>query len=113
VATPEAKVKAAVKTALDKYFPDHYRFMPVQSGYGSQSLDFLICVRGKFIAIETKAPGKSPTPLQSSRIAAMHAAGAFVCVVDGPLSLAEAITQIMVLTNVRDDATYLRPQEQA
>jgi hypothetical protein len=65
--TPEGKVKAAVKRVLARY-PESYFFMPVQAGFGKKTLDFLICHYGEFIAIETKAPGKKPTPLQDDTI---------------------------------------------
>jgi hypothetical protein len=57
--TPEGKVKAAVNKVLARY-KKIYRFMPVPYGYGESSLDYLICVNGRFVAIETKAPGKKP-----------------------------------------------------
>lgn len=31
--------------------------MPVPGGYGKSTVDFLVCYRGVFIAIEAKAPG--------------------------------------------------------
>ena len=76
---------------------DCWRFMPVQTGYGSPALDYLLCFKGRFIAIETKAPGKKLTPLQESTKAAMEAAGAMVLIVDGEISLhaaREAICEI-------------------
>lgn len=49
----EADVKKAVKKILDKH--GAYWFMPVPTGYGVQGVpDFIVCVAGKFIAIETK-----------------------------------------------------------
>ena len=62
--TPEGKVKAKVKKLLKEF--NAYQFWPVQSGYGNKTLDCLACVNGKFIGIETKAPGKGLTPLQAS-----------------------------------------------
>lgn len=75
----EAKLKARIKTALQKL--DCYYHMPVPCGYGTQTLDFLCCVKGKFVGIETKAPGKKPTPRQKLCIASINAAGgiAFAC----------------------------------
>ena len=73
--TPEGRVKKIVKKALDLLGDECWRFMPVQSGYGSVALDFLHAVRGRFVAIETKAPGKDLTPLQESTKAAIEAAG--------------------------------------
>ena len=52
--TPEGKVKDAVKKYLDSV--GAYWFMPVQTGYGTTTLDFLICYKGVFIGVETKSP---------------------------------------------------------
>jgi len=52
--TPEGKVKDAVKRYLDSV--GAYWFMPVQTGYGTTTLDFLVCYKGVFIGVETKAP---------------------------------------------------------
>lgn len=38
--------------------------MPVQTGYGAATVDFLVCYRGRFYGIETKRPGKYLTPRQ-------------------------------------------------
>lgn len=80
--TPEGRVKAAVKRVLQKYGVDLYAYMPVPSGYGAVSIDFLVCYRGRFIAIETKAPGKEPTDLQKVTLRAMERAGAKTFVID-------------------------------
>jgi phosphoglycolate phosphatase-like HAD superfamily hydrolase len=80
--TPEGKVKAKVKRYLDRY-PDHYREMPVPTGYGKSGLDFTVCFFGHFLAIETKVPGKKPTPRQEQTIKAITAAGGTVFVCDG------------------------------
>lgn len=61
--TPEGKVKAKVNRALF-ILPRRYRFMPVQNGMGAPALDYYCCIDGKFVAIETKVPGKSLTPRQ-------------------------------------------------
>ena len=91
--TPEAKVKAKVKRALANY-PDAYTYMPVPGGFGAVSLDFLICFRGQFIAVETKAPGKKPTKLQEVTMAAMRRAGAKVFVIDGSADTMAPLLQL-------------------
>jgi len=78
--TPEGRIKKAVKKELDVY-PDHYREMPVPSGFGKSGLDFTVCFFGKFLAIETKKPGGSPTPRQEERIREITAAGGVAIVV--------------------------------
>lgn len=79
--TPEGKVKDKVKRLLKKY--DCYYFMPVQTGYGAATLDILACCNGVFLAIETKAPGKKPTPRQEITIEAIEKAAGTVMVIDG------------------------------
>ncbi len=88
--TPEGKVKKKVNEMLKAFGADCYRFMPVQTGYGSPALDYLLCFKGRFITIETKAPGKKLTPLQESTKAAMEVAGALVLIVDSDESLNDA-----------------------
>jgi hypothetical protein len=75
----EGLLKDRIKKHLDSI--GAYRYMPVPYGYGKQSLDFLICVHGKFLAVETKAPGKKPTRRQELCISEIiHAGGvAFWC----------------------------------
>lgn len=85
--TEEGKLKDQVKrylTQLGAYF-----FMPVQTGYGKQGVDFFCCVPqwhnggriGRFLAIETKAQGKKPTPRQEQCMREVQEAGgiAFWC----------------------------------
>lgn len=58
--TPEGRVKRKV-TELIKSFGDKiWYFMPVQSGYGKPALDYICCVNGYFVSIETKKDDKSP-----------------------------------------------------
>ena len=55
--TPEGKVKHAVKQELKRR--DIWYFLPVSNGMGQVGIpDFICCWEGKFLAIETKAPGK-------------------------------------------------------
>lgn len=76
--TPEGKVKKEIKEYLDSI--GAYYFMPVQTGYGRKTLDFLCCVRGEFVAIETKRPGGEPSAFQKLTIAEMEKAGATIIV---------------------------------
>ena len=80
--TPEGKVKRQV-TKLLKAATKVYYFMPVQTGYGSPTLDYLGSSRGRAFAIETKAPGKEPTMRQKAIINEMKAAGMKVFVIAG------------------------------
>ena len=79
----ERNVKDAVKKVLtDSKRSDIYFNMPVPAGYGTPTLDFIGCYMGLFFAIETKAPGKKPTPRQNAIILEMEQTGAAVFVID-------------------------------
>ena len=81
--TPEGKVKLAVKNWLKA--KNIWYYMPVQNGMGVVGIpDFICCVRGKFLAIETKAPGKrgNLTANQEHQIMKIHEAGGAAIVVD-------------------------------
>lgn len=82
--TPEGKVKEAVSALLKKF--GAYYEMPVPGGYGKSGLDYQGCFHGKYFAIETKAPGKKPTPRQVLTIAQIQKAGGKVFVIDGDCS---------------------------
>lgn len=97
--TPEGRVKARLNKRL-RELNLVWKFMPVPSGYGMQSLDYLLCVAGYFVAIETKAPGKNPTPRQEQTIAAIKAAGGIAFVVDDDESLDACIGALCVLLRV-------------
>lgn len=89
--TPEGKIKSKVSSLL-KATPGLYYWMPVPSGFGDATLDYVGCYQGKFFSIETKAPGKKPTKRQEQTIATMERAGAKVFVIDGePTELAQWI----------------------
>lgn len=102
--TPEGRVKKMVKKALDQFGSDCWRFMPVQSGYGIPALDYLLSIRGHFVAIETKAPGKKLTPLQESTKAAIEAAGGHVFVVWDETSLELALKIMLAMEFNKVDA---------
>ena len=55
--TPEAKVKKNVREFLRA--KGVWYFQPVSNGMGRVGIpDFVCCFKGRFIGIETKAPGK-------------------------------------------------------
>jgi len=91
--TPEGKIKAHVKKVLlaaSERFGYIYSHWPVPSGFGRQTLDCLGAIKGLAFAIETKAPGKKPTPRQELAISEMREAGMKVFVIDGDTSELEA-----------------------
>lgn len=81
--TPENKVKAAVRRVLDHYKSEIDTYWPVPAGYGPSHLDCIVCAWGWFVSIETKAPGKKPTPRQKHRIEAVKRSGGIALVIDG------------------------------
>lgn len=63
MSTPEGRVKKEVKKILAKY--DIYYYMPVPHGFGRRGVgDFICCVAGYFLAIETKKDKEELTELQ-------------------------------------------------
>lgn len=90
------KSEKQVKDEIKKYLKARgaYFFMPVQFGYGAATLDFLVCLDGKFIGIETKKEGKTEcTARQQNTIYAINKAGGIAFVADSLL---------MVKDNFRD-----------
>lgn len=79
----ERHVKDEVKKILKKYGDHIDGFWPVPSGYGESHLDWVGCVNGAFVSIETKRPGKRPTPRQTVRINNVLKAGGIALVIDG------------------------------
>ena len=79
--TPEGEVKEKVKKLLHKY--GVYYEMYVPSGYGKQSLDFVCCAFGTYLAIETKQAGKKLTPRQQKTALDMRKAGGLVVEIIG------------------------------
>jgi hypothetical protein len=78
--TPEKRVKVVVRRLLDEL--QAYYVMPVTGGYGTQGApDFLVCHRGKFIGIETKAGRGKTTALQDMNLQRIRTAGGVALVV--------------------------------
>lgn len=83
--TPEGRVKKNVKALLTT--SGAYFFMPVQTGLGGDTLDFIGFRKpdGRGFVIETKAPLEKPTARQRKRLREVYATGAAVFVIDGLL----------------------------
>lgn len=60
-----------------------YVWMPVVTGFGKRSLDYICCVRGQFVAIETKATGEWLRPDQRQRARDILKSGAKVFIISG------------------------------
>lgn len=81
--TPEGRVKEAVKRWLKERGVWYY--MPVQNGMGVTGIpDFVCCWHGRFLAIETKAPGKraNVSANQERQITGIWKAGGVAVIVD-------------------------------
>jgi hypothetical protein len=78
--TPEGKVKAAVDEVLKQ--AKAYKHKPVMNGMGAPALDYNVCHRGFYAAIETKAKDKPPTPRQLRTMREIIAAGGTVFLID-------------------------------
>ncbi len=81
--TPEGRVKKAVKEWLDEH--GAYWYMVVPTGYSRAGVpDFLVCLDGRFVGIETKAPGKlgNTSPNQKRELAQIRKANGVALVVD-------------------------------
>jgi hypothetical protein len=60
MATPEGRVKDKIKRVLKSH--GFWYYMPMQNGMGVVGVpDFVCCVRGLFVGIEAKAPGRVAT----------------------------------------------------
>ena len=82
--TPEGRVKRDVKKYLSS-LPLCWFYMPVQNGMGITGIpDILACINGRFVGIETKAPGKlnTVTVNQAMQLDNIRKAAGFSIVVD-------------------------------
>lgn len=94
--TPEAKVKAKIKTILKKH--NIYYAMPIGSGYGNAGVpDFLCCVNGHFVAIEAKAGKGVATALQLKNLDEIQRSGGHPMIIreDNMLYLENVIAECM------------------
>lgn len=84
--TPEGKVKQRVDAILSKH--TNVIINPVTKGYGkSGAADKIVCVKGMFLAIETKSTAatgakKFPTKLQYRFLANVLRCGGYVAVIN-------------------------------
>ena len=91
--TPEGKVKKKVKEVLKEL--GAYYVMPVTGGYGNSGVpDFVVCYRGVFFGIETKAKGGKVTALQQKNLDEIAKAGGIDLVItEGNIGTLKAFLQ--------------------
>ena len=83
MATPEGKVKEACKRVFNKH--GVWYFMPIGGPYTTHGIpDFVCCWQGRFLTVETKAPGKraNTTPNQKRVMEEIKAHNGIALVVD-------------------------------
>jgi len=111
MSTPESKVKAAIRAALEALnihpaskagnFPVDaagYYFMPQGTGYSVSGIpDFVGHYHGRMFAIEAKAAGKKPTAFQRRQIEAINCRGERAFVVDSVESAQQLKTLLLNL----------------
>lgn len=93
--TPEGRVKQAVKHYLKRR--GIWFYMPIQNGMGQVGIpDFICCWNGRFLAVETKAPGKlnNTTPNQERVIKEIRGAAGCAFVVDSVAMLDELLNDV-------------------
>lgn len=98
--TPEGKVKDAVKALLKRL--GIWYCMPMGTGFGTSGVpDFICCVAGRFLAIETKAPGKrsNTTAMQDEQIVGIHKSGGSAIVIDD-------VSQLALVLKLHFDISY-------
>lgn len=99
--TPEGLVKNKVKKYLTSLGDHCWFYMPVQNGMGVVGIpDIIACIYGRFIAIETKAPGKvtAVTPNQQRQLAGIAKAKGRAWVVDSEERLQGLVDHVRELS---------------
>jgi Holliday junction resolvase len=97
--TPEGKVKQKLLRIIQEHGtePVPYTFFPQTGGYGRSGIPDLIgCWKGRFFAIECKAPGKAEntTPLQQREMDKIREAGGIAFVYDGTMPYIDLINKL-------------------
>ena len=63
--TPEGKAKTAIKAFL-KELPDCWFFSPIGGPFATHGVPDIVCsIKGRFVGVEVKAPGKERNTTQS------------------------------------------------
>lgn len=90
--SPEGRVKAEIREYLKSI--GAWYVQPIGSGYGAASLDFFVCYRGRFIAIEAKRPGGKPTPRQDAIMKEVRAAYGYAWLIDNLHDLQQRVLDL-------------------
>ena len=91
--------EASIVDAIAKHLRKTPQCLAIKT-HGDVSLpagtpDFIICYRGRYVALEVKRPGGArPTPIQRKRLADISAAGGYSCVVRSVADAANALREV-------------------
>lgn len=90
--TPEGYVKDDVRKYLKGI--GAFFFSASTFGYGGSGIpDICACFAGRFIGIEVKREGKTPTAIQSMRLQNIHRAGGVAIWGDNAVTIIELLKQ--------------------
>lgn len=98
--TPEGLTKKEIRAILDSYGADLWYDMPVKMGMGKRVLDFLICFRGFFLAIEAKRKGVGARKFQLRIMDDVRRAGGGALCIDNAAQL-RAVLEFVAQHEVR------------
>jgi len=80
----DVKRKVSALFSLAMEHDPIYVWMPVTTTFGKRGLDYICCVQGEFVAVETKRPKEHLRPDQRQRARDMCMAGARVFIISSP-----------------------------
>ena len=94
--TPEGKLKTQVKAYLRSIGAQ--MFMPRPTEWGHNAVDFICCVRGRYVAIETKTWPRKATPRQLAFLRGVQEAGGIAFVAYDMEAVYANLTPLVGLT---------------
>lgn len=92
----ESYLKRKLKEFLATRKDTIYAFWPVQMGMGARTLDVLLTVHGRFVAIELKTTGNKMTAPQRNVAESIRQTGGVVLLVDDKHTLAACLQWLEV-----------------
>lgn len=103
----EKKVKEAIKTLLKS--KGGYYHMSVPVGYGAPTVDFLVCYKGVFIAIEAKRPGAKVSTFRQQQILTAVAEAGGIAIVESDVECSALRNAIAFIDNMKAPHVLPRP----
>lgn len=93
--TPEGLTKKGIKQILEAYGDRLYYHMAVPCGFGTRTLDYLLCVNGYFVGLEAKRKGARARKFQVELIKRIMNAGGVAFCTDDPDVVRMVIKDLM------------------